>query len=105
MFTLIQRQTFGEADRVVHRVHIVRRLSHLMPSLLEIGSGSVHGEGELGAGIGEGEGWEFWRGKDVENFWHVDDLEPECLTIGVTVRLDQELCRTELCGTRSIYAS
>ena len=104
-FTLIQRQTSGEVDRVVHRVHILHRLGHLLPSLLEIGSGSVHGEGELGTGIGEREGCEFWRGEDVEQFWHVGYLEPENLTIGVTVGLDQELRRTGLCSTRSVYPS
>ena len=105
MFTLIQRKTSGKADRVVHRVHIVHRPGHLLSSLLEIGSRSVHGEGELGAGIGEREGCEFWHAEDVENLWHVGDLEPEDSTIGLTVGLDQELRRADLCSIRLIYTS
>ena len=47
---LIQRRTSGEVDKVVYRVLVESRPGHLATRI--IGSGSAHGEGDLGAGIG-----------------------------------------------------
>ena len=100
---LIQRRTSGEVDKVVYRVLVVNRPGHLATRIT--GSGSAHGEGDLGAGIGQREGCGLWGGGDVENLRHVGDLEPENLTIGVVVGLDQVLHRIDLCSTRLVYAS
>ena len=56
------------------------RSGPLLVSLLEIGPGSTHGEGELGSGIEESRGFGFWRGGGVEDFWRVSNLEPGNLT-------------------------
>ena len=51
---LVKRRTSGEVNKVEHGVRI-RRSGRLLVCPLEIVSGSVHGEGELGAGVGERE--------------------------------------------------
>ena len=73
--------------------------------MIEIDSGSAHGEGELGTGIGGRDMFGFWCGDDAENFWRVGDLDPEILTGGSVIALDQELHRIDFCKIRSIYAS
>ena len=80
----------------------MNRPGHLLASFLVIGSGSTHGEDESGTGIRQREECGLRDGDNVENLWHVGNLEPENLTIGVAVGLDQELCCIDLCGTRSV---
>ena len=48
----MQRRASGEVDGVEYHVHVLSRPGHLLPTLI-IGSGSAHGEGDLGASIGE----------------------------------------------------
>ena len=57
---------------------------------LEIDSGSTHGEGKLGTGIGEREGCGFRRSGDVRDLWRAGDMKPEDSSVGV-VGLDQQL--------------
>ena len=91
VYLLIQRHTTGEVDKCEHGVQTGRLPGHLLVSVLEVDSRSAHGESEFGAGIGQREGYGFWRRVDAENLWCVSDLEPEDFTVGGVVWLEQEL--------------
>ena len=84
VYLLIQRHTTGEVDKREHGVQTSRLPNHLLVSVLEVDSGSAHGESEFGhAGIGQREGYGFWCRDDDEYLWCVGDLEPEGFTVGV----------------------
>ena len=91
VYLLIQCDTTGEVDKCEHGVQTGRLPDHLLVSVLEVDSGSAHGESEFGAGIGQREGYGFRRRDNAENFWCVGDLEPEDFTVGGVVWLEQEL--------------
>ena len=58
---LVQRDTSGEVHELIHGVKIIRLPDHLLVSVLEIGSGSTYGEGDLSVLGGEWEGGGRWR--------------------------------------------
>ena len=64
-YLLIQRNTSGEVDKREHGVQTDRLPDHLLVSVLKVDSRSAHGEGELGAGIGQ---------REEYGFWHRDEL-------------------------------
>ena len=99
---LIQRDTSGEVHELKHGVQIIRLPDHLLVSVLEIGPGSTHGEGDLSVLVEEWEGGGRWRGYDAENIWHVRDLDPGNMTVERVVRLEQELHRIDLYDIRSV---
>ena len=101
---LVYRDASSKIDKLVHVKGVVRRPDHLL-LFLGIGSGSAHGEGDFGAGVGEVDGFGFRGSDDAEDLWRVCDLDPEGLVFGGGVGLDQELHGIDLCNMgRSIYA-
>ena len=56
--------------------------------MLKVDSRSAHGEGELGAGIGQREEYGFWHRDDAEDLWRVVDLVPEDFTVRGVVGLE-----------------
>ena len=88
VYLLVQRDTSGKVDKCEHGVQTGRLPDHLLVSVLEVDSRSAHGESEFGAGIGQREGYGFWRRVDAENFWCVGDLEPEDLAVRGVVGLE-----------------
>jgi len=101
---LVQSDTSSQVDKIVQAADTGRPPFHLLVRVLEIGSRSTHGEGELCTFVGEREGHGIWRSNGAENLWRIGDLEPENLTFGSVIGLEQQLHRIDLCNKRSIYA-
>jgi len=100
---LIQRNTSGRVGKLEHIVQVCHIPSHFPIRVVEIGSRSAHGEHEFGAVVGERERRGCWRRDDVQDIWHVGDLDPKRLSSRRVSGLEK-LYRGDLCGIRSIYA-
>ena len=73
----IQCDASSEVDKGEQVTDIIRLPLRLLITVLEVGSRSAHGDGDLGVIVGEGEGHGFWGGDNAEDIWRVGDLEPE----------------------------
>ena len=88
---LIQRDASSKVNKGEEVTDIVRLPLQLLVTVLEVGSRSAHGDGDLGVIVGEGKGHGFRRGDDAEDIWRVGDLEPEDLSFGGAILLEQIL--------------